>query len=337
MSSFLESDTDESWAQDKVEDKKVTSRSSRRQSNNKPNYTMSSSDESDSGDESSDNDILVDSDEEDKKPPAKKKAVTKAAAKKKTPVKGKAKESKLPSSDESGSDVIVLDSDEDDKKKPAKKQAAAKKTPTPANAAAPSPKKKSPAKMAKAILKNEGKVSAAQKSEKDNGGDGGVDIVIPHAFLKGNKNECTMLVQVEDNDDTSHHLDFHGQSGAIGRFEADGEGGYQYRGIIRPGPTAMIVAMNRDGQLKVEAITDEFVTLDTNTKTDVMAKFDAVVSGDMDDGYKVREENVNIADKKKGGDKDDGNKKGKKRANASKTSSSAPKPKKRKVSMSKKK
>ena len=98
----------------------------------------------------------------------------------------------------------------------------------------------------------------------------------------------------------------------------------------------MIVAMNRDGQLKVEAITDEFVTLDTNTKTDVMAKFDAVVSGDMDDGYKVREENVNITEKKKGGDKDDGNKKGKKRANASKTSSSAPKPKKRKVSTSKK-
>jgi hypothetical protein len=100
----------------------------------------------------------------------------------------------------------------------------------------------------------------------------------------------------------------------------------------------MIVAMNRDGQLKVEAITDEFVTLDTNTKTDVMAKFDAVVSGDMDDGYKVREENVNIADKKKGGgDKDDGNKKGKKRASTSKSSTSAPKPKKRKVSMSKKK
>lgn len=113
--------------------------------------------------------------------------------------------------------------------------------------------------------------------------------------------------------------------------------GFQYRGIIRPGPTAMIVAMNRDGQLKVEAITDEFVTLDTNTKTDVMAKFDAVVSGDMDDGYKVREENVNITDKKKGGDKDDGNKKGKKRASTPKSSTSAPKPKKRKVSMSKKK
>jgi hypothetical protein len=103
----------------------------------------------------------------------------------------------------------------------------------------------------------------------------------------------------------------------------------------------MIVAMNRDGQLKVEAITDEFVTLDTNTKTDVMAKLGAVVTGDMDDGYKVREENVNITDKKKGGDKDEGgsgDKKGKKRAaSTSKTSANAPKPKKRKLSMSKKK
>ena len=95
----------------------------------------------------------------------------------------------------------------------------------------------------------------------------------------------------------------------------------------------MIVAMNRDGQAKVEAITDEFVTLDTNTRTDVMAKFDAIVSGDMDEGYKVREENVNITSKKKGGDKDEGNKKGKKRASTSNVS----KPKKRKVSMSKRK
>ena len=117
--------------------------------------------------------------------------------------------------------------------------------------------------------------------------------------------------------------------------------GFQYRGHIRPGPTAMIVAMNRDGQLKVEAITDEFVTLDTNTKTDVMAKLDAVVSGDMDEGYKVRDDNVNIADKKKSGISDKGNeggsgdKKGKKRSSTSKGSSSNA-PKKRKVSMSKK-
>jgi hypothetical protein len=97
----------------------------------------------------------------------------------------------------------------------------------------------------------------------------------------------------------------------------------------------MIVAVNRDGQLKVEAITDEFVTLDTSTKTDVMAKLDAVVSGDMDDGYKVREENVNIADKDKveGGS---GDKKGKKRTSTAKKSSPNATAK-RKVSISKKK
>ena len=79
----------------------------------------------------------------------------------------------------------------------------------------------------------------------------------------------------------------------------------------------MIVALNRDGKFKVEAITDEFVTLDTNTKTDVMAKLDAVVKGDMDESYMYQEINVNR--KKKGkDDEEDGNggakKTGKKRA-----------------------
>ena len=79
----------------------------------------------------------------------------------------------------------------------------------------------------------------------------------------------------------------------------------------------MIVALNRDGKFKVEAITDEFVTLDTNTKTDVMAKLDAVVKGDMDESYMYQEINVNR--KKKGkDDEDDGTKKiGKKRAASS--------------------
>jgi len=157
-----------------------------------------------------------------------------------------------------------------------------------------------------------------------------IDVVIPHSLLNKHqgpgKNECTMLVQVESNDEKSHHLDFHGQSGAIGRFEADQEGvtldlkGYQYRGTIRPGPTAMVVVLTRDGQLKVEAITDEFVSLDASTKTDVMAKLDAVVKGDMDESYQCREENVNANKKKgKGGDGDNedggaGRKRGKKRA-----------------------
>ena len=82
----------------------------------------------------------------------------------------------------------------------------------------------------------------------------------------------------------------------------------------------MIVALNRDGKFKVEAITDEFVTLDTNTKTDVMAKLDAVVKGDMDESYMYKEINVNKKKKGKDDDEEDGNstkKTGKKRAASS--------------------
>ncbi|KAL9183224.1 hypothetical protein ACHAXT_005011 [Thalassiosira profunda] len=266
------------------------------------------------------------------------------------------------SSDDGGSDdeVVVVDSDEDEEDeflsaKPAKKPPPKKKAP---------PKKKSPpkpkaaAKMEEAIDVDDGdkKPAAASSSAKANASAGpaaeneGIDVVIPHALLnkdKGTgKNECTMLVQVGDNDDTSHHLDFHGQSGAIGRFEADEEGvildlkGYQYRGTIRPGPTAMVVALNRDGRFKVEAITDEFVTLDADTKTDVMAKLDAVVRGDMDDSYKYREENVNARKRGKKGEEAEegdggGGKKGKKRAagTAAKGGNAA---KKRKTAVAKK-
>ena len=69
----------------------------------------------------------------------------------------------------------------------------------------------------------------------------------------------------------------------------------------------MIVALNRDGKFKVEAITDEFVTLDTNTKTDVMAKLDAVVKGDMDESYMYQEINVNRKKKKGKDEEEDGN------------------------------
>ena len=62
--------------------------------------------------------------------------------------------------------------------------------------------------------------TAAQTNE-------GVDIQIPHSLLNkhqgAGKGECTMLVQVQGGED--HPLDFHGQSGAVGRFEADGKGG----------------------------------------------------------------------------------------------------------------
>ena len=102
----------------------------------------------------------------------------------------------------------------------------------------------------------------------------------------------------------------------------------------------MVVALTRDGQLKVESIVDEFVTLDANTKTDVMAKLDAVIKGDMDESYQVREENVNVNNKKKGGKAEDGGdgeedgKKGKKRASSLKAGGAAVK--KRKSSMGKK-
>jgi hypothetical protein len=68
--------------------------------------------------------------------------------------------------------------------------------------------------------------------------DEGIDIVIPHSLLDksrgAGKNECMVLVQVANEPSasatstkSSQHrpLDFHGQSGAIGRFEADGDGG----------------------------------------------------------------------------------------------------------------
>jgi len=92
----------------------------------------------------------------------------------------------------------------------------------------------------------------------------------------------------------------------------------------------MIVALNRDGKFKVEAITDEFVTLDTNTKTDVMAKLDAVVKGDMDESYMYQEVNVNR--KKKGkDDEEEGTKKSSKKRPASTGGSKGNAAKKRKV------
>ena len=109
----------------------------------------------------------------------------------------------------------------------------------------------------------------------------------------------------------------------------------------------MIVALNRDGQFKVESITDEFVTLDTNTKTNVMAKLDAVVEGDMDETYLYKETNVNVNSKKKkkgkndddddddGEDDGDKKKKGKKRAANSSGGNSGNAAKKRKTSVKK--
>ena len=70
--------------------------------------------------------------------------------------------------------------------------------------------------------------------------------------------------------------------------------GFQYDGTIHAGPTVLIgsIVPNTDEKIiKVESITDEFCSI-KNTG-DVMAQFDAVVEGDMDDGYQMQEENVN--------------------------------------------
>ncbi len=65
--------------------------------------------------------------------------------------------------------------------------------------------------------------------------------------------------------------------------------------------------MTRDGKLKVESITDEFVTLDAETRTDVMAKLDAVVeNGSMDETYRYDgEEDVNRRTRENYGNHDD--------------------------------
>lgn len=56
-----------------------------------------------------------------------------------------------------------------------------------------------------------------------------------------------------------------------------------------------MVSVLKTGQLKVDSITDEFVTL-AETQ-DVMAKLNAIVEGDMDEGYDVVEEDVNVRNK----------------------------------------
>lgn len=67
--------------------------------------------------------------------------------------------------------------------------------------------------------------------------------------------------------------------------------GCQYQGSLLPGPTALVVGLSKGGQLRVEGITNEFATF---VKTqDVMAKLDAVVEGEMDEGFRVQDENVN--------------------------------------------
>jgi len=137
---------------------------------------------------------------------------------------------------------------------------------------------------------------------------GDIDVIIPLSLLTsastGGGKDCTLLVQVNPEDTPA--LDFHGASGAVGRFEANENEvsmdlkGYQYQGMILPGPTALVVSMHpKMGNkiAKVESITDEFMTI--KQASDTMAQLDAVVEkGDMDSTYQVRDENVNSKDSK---------------------------------------
>lgn len=125
-----------------------------------------------------------------------------------------------------------------------------------------------------------------------------LDVLLPTSSSAG---ECSILIQIEPQD--AELLDFEGAAGAIGRFEAEEHcvtldlKGYQYQGSIHSGPTALVLAVGKGGQLKVDAISDEFVALQKTQ--DVMANMDGVVvQGIMDQGYQVVEEDVNAREKR---------------------------------------
>jgi hypothetical protein len=123
------------------------------------------------------------------------------------------------------------------------------------------------------------------------------DVLLPSSTTGGGNDACHVLIQIDPLD--TSQLDVEGSAGAIGRFEASSQGlildcrGFQYHGTIHPGPTVMVLSHVGDAKLKVEAITNEFVTL--SKVTNVMAKLNAVmVQGKMDDGYKIIDDNVNV-------------------------------------------
>ena len=97
----------------------------------------------------------------------------------------------------------------------------------------------------------------------------------------------------------------------------------------------MVIALTRDNQFKVEAITDEFVTLDTE-RTNMMDKFDAVIEGEMDEGYRVTDDNVNRNERKAKTQQEDGKKEGGGKRKGDKKAVSGGAVKKRKVATSKK-
>jgi hypothetical protein len=56
----------------------------------------------------------------------------------------------------------------------------------------------------------------------------------------------------------------------------------------------MMLAL-RGGEMKIDAVTDEFVTL--SKTTDVMAKLNAVVKGSMDASYNIVDDDINQREK----------------------------------------
>lgn len=139
----------------------------------------------------------------------------------------------------------------------------------------------------------------------------GIEIVIPPNIATVSS-VCTLLVQIDGSD--AGRLDFEGMTGAIGRFGANENcvtldlKGYQYSGPILPGPTAIILSVAKDGaSARIESVTDEFLVLEKSR--DTMAQLDAVVEGDLDDGYQYYEEDVNKKSGKDSGGGMDGERK----------------------------
>jgi len=130
-----------------------------------------------------------------------------------------------------------------------------------------------------------------------------VDLKIPLSLLmsgtSSGSNECTVLVQVNPEDAST--LDFHGAGGAVGRFEVNENAvimdlkGFQYQGKLEAGPTCLMGSMHPlmgERMIKVESITDEYVQLQKTG--DHMAQLDAVVEkGEMDDSFRIKDNNVN--------------------------------------------
>jgi hypothetical protein len=121
------------------------------------------------------------------------------------------------------------------------------------------------------------------------------DLVLPSTLARSDN--CNLVIQIDPRQ--AKLLDLEGSVGAIGRFESSSEGilldckGFQYHGKIHPGPTIMAISHSGDGVLKVEGITNEFVTL--SQVSDVMQKLNAVVvKGAMTEEFEVVDENENV-------------------------------------------